>query len=70
MGEARTLPLDVSRCSGSSPIRQTVCDRRESCKRYLAFRYWDRAAGIEHYRGISVMAMPEVECVGYWQIDR
>jgi len=30
------------------------CERRETCQRFMAWSEWDAAAGIPHYRGISV----------------
>lgn len=57
-----TLPFDKARCSGRmdfDPDGQW-CEQRDTCARYLAFTQWDRAAGVESYRGISVsMAVPD-----------
>jgi hypothetical protein len=61
--------LDVSRCGGSSPARQEICSRREQCARFLAFRDWDQYAGIDHYRGMSVFAMPEGECEHFMAVS-
>lgn len=59
----RTLPLDVSRCSGTIrfnsapegewPVHDT-CAQRDTCQRYQAWRHWDKEAGIPDYQGISV----------------
>jgi hypothetical protein len=44
------------RCSGLYRLGYTeACLRRDTCLRYLSFTRLDRAAGIEHYRGIPVV---------------
>lgn len=60
----KTLPHDVSRCTGvitfaayydihGWPVHDT-CPQRDTCQRYQALLHTDKAAGIEHYRGIPV----------------
>ena len=52
----KTLNYDTARCSGRfdfDPYGQW-CAERETCQRFLALIKWDAAAGIQHYRGISV----------------
>lgn len=65
----KTLLRDINRCSGvirhNIPIgggwaAHDLCTHRKTCQRYLAFTEWDKAAGVENYRRISVtMAVQE-----------
>ena len=59
----KTLPHDVSRCSGvirfnsavgDEPPAHDTCPERDTCQRYQAWRHWDKEAGVPDYRGISV----------------
>lgn len=52
----RTLPYDVSRCSGRLDLTPDGedCPFKDQCKRYLALVYWDKVAEIPDYRGIPV----------------
>ena len=53
----KTLPHDVSRCSGRLAFTDDFdewCLERETCQRYLAFTQWDRDTGIPDYKGIPV----------------
>lgn len=55
-GAARALSLDEGRCSGRFDFdadNTRWCDRKDSCKRYLSFVYWDRYI-VDCYKGISV----------------
>lgn len=58
-----TLPFDISRCAGRMDFEPNGqwCEQRDTCQRYLAFTQWDRTAGIESYRGISV-SMAVIDC--------
>ena len=53
----KTLPHDVSRCSGRHfDSESTKCPERDTCKRFLAWIKWDADAevGIPHGRGVPV----------------
>ena len=58
-----TLPFDKARCSGRMDFEPNGqwCEQRDTCQRYLAFTQWDRTAGIESYRDISV-SMAVIDC--------
>lgn len=52
----KTLPLDVSRCSGRRNFDPDGlwCPEHESCQRYQALVFWDKAAGVTDYKGVGV----------------
>lgn len=52
----RTLGFDTARCTGRYGLEPDGgwCPERDTCRRYLAYAYWDKEAGLEDYQPIPV----------------
>lgn len=66
------LMQDVSRCAARFDFKledTQWCSKKETCQRWLAFRYWDKNNGIEDYQRISV-TMGRPDCEEYLKHER